>query len=88
MEAVEEGAATPDTEDHGSVGVEAGSARRRFWVGFGCEQLVSVGAETVVSEEAPSKEDRWRGKRQWEEELQLGRLGGVLVGVETKKELR
>ena len=28
VEAVEDGAATPNTEDHGSVGVEAGSARR------------------------------------------------------------
>ena len=87
VEAVEDGAATSDTEDHGSVGVEAGSARRRFWVGFGCEQLVSVGAETVASEEAPLKEDRLRGKQRWEEELQLGRPGGVLAGAKTKKEL-
>ena len=88
VEVVENSAATPDTEDHGFVGVEAGSARRRFWVGFGCERLVSVGAETVASEEASSKEDRWRGKQRWEEELQLGRPGGVLAGAETKKELR
>ena len=63
MEPVEDGAATPDTEDHGSVGVEVGSARRRSWASFSCEWLVFVGARPMVLEEAPSKEDRWRGKQ-------------------------